>query len=43
MRDKFPTPNKGDKEKAYEDLEKVIDGDLDEETWLNKYYDKDLD
>ena len=43
MREKFPTPNKGDKEKAYEDLEKVIDGDLDEETWLNKYYDKDLD
>ena len=28
---------------TYEDLEKVIDGDLDEETWLNKYYDKDLD
>lgn len=42
MREKFPTPNKGDKEKAYEDLENVIDGDLDEETWLNKYYDKDL-
>lgn len=43
MREKFPIPNKGEKEKAYEDLEKVIDGDLDEETWLNKYYDKDLD
>ena len=42
MREKFPTPNKGDKEKAYEDLENVIDGDLDEETWLNNYYDKDL-